>query len=74
MQLKLAILYRTTYKTKNWEEAKAIIEPNSINEVVLKPASTLKIAITECKKRDLLSLVETNIVPRYYERFFRDLI
>lgn len=74
MQLKLAILYRTTYKTENWEEAKAIIEPNSINEVVLKPASTLKIAIAECKKRDLLSLVETNIVPRYYERFFRDLI
>lgn len=78
--------YRTTYKTENWEEAEAIIEPNrnnlrrgrgnvtSINEVVLKPAYTSKIAITDRKKRDLLSLVETNIVPRYYEKFFKDLL
>lgn len=78
--------YRTTYKTENWEEAKAIIEPNrnnlrrgrgnvaSINEIALKPAYTSKLAITERKKRDLLSLIETNIVPRYYEKFFRDLI
>lgn len=78
--------YRTTFKAENWEEAKAIIEPNrnnlrrgrgnvtSIDEVVLKPAYTSKITITERKKRDLLSLVETNIVPRYYEKFFRDLI
>lgn len=78
--------YRTTYKTENWEEAKAVTEPNrnnlrrgrgnipSINEIALKPAYTSKIAITERKKRDLLNLIETNIVPKYYEKFFKDLI
>ncbi|CAB3228574.1 unnamed protein product [Arctia plantaginis] len=78
--------YRTTYKTENWEETKAVSEPNrknlrrgrgnvpSINEIALKPAYTSKIAVTERKQRDLLNLVETNIVPKYYEKFFKDLI
>lgn len=78
--------YRTTYKTDNWEEAKVLTDPNrnnlrrgrcnvlSTHEIALKPAYTSKIDITDRKKRDLLNLVETNIVPKYYEKFFKDLI
>lgn len=78
--------YRTTYNTENWEEAKAIIQPRGknlrgnrgnsrrIDEIPLKYAYTSKIPISERKKRDYLQLVEANIVPRYYESFYNDLI
>lgn len=78
--------YRTTYKTEIWDEAKAIIEPKGKNlrgnrgnvqcsdQISLKPAYTSKNPISNRKMRDLLQLVETNIVPRYYEKFYKDLI
>lgn len=74
--------YRTTYKTDNWEEARAIVQPKlrgnrgnrRIEEITLKQAYNNKIPISERKKRDLLQLLEAHLVPRYYESFYNDLI
>lgn len=44
-----------------------------MNEITLRPAYTSKISIAERKKRDLMHLVQTNIVPNYYEGFYNSL-
>lgn len=65
--------YRTNY-IEEWTDVKIRIRRSenkkSIDGIQVKPAYKSKISIPEKKKEDLLHLLKTNIIPKYYEPFF----
>lgn len=71
--------YKTSYKEDTWvsvpvritvtRKSKGKIQEN----VTLHPAYDSKIEVSENKKRDLKSSLQTNIIPKFYETFFNTL-
>lgn len=69
-------LYKTTYKTENWQEAKIKISragKKNIADIHLSAAYSSKLPIANNKKQDIRQLITANIVPKYYENTFNSL-
>jgi len=73
------IFFKNNYKQLEWNEhnftskkkrARKIIETNNI---ILKSAYTKMMTISENKLRDLMSLIQSNIIPQYYKTFYESL-
>ena len=65
--------YRPNTKRIIDRKQKLFFNPK-MDEITLKQNYNNKIPISERKKRDLLQLLEANLVQRYYESFYSDLI
>lgn len=71
--------YKISYKDDNWLSIPLKIcgtrrsEAKSQRNINLHPAYDSKREISENKKRDLKSLLEGNIIPKFYETFFNTL-
>lgn len=70
---------KNNYKQLEWNElnftskktrARKSIETNNI---ILKSAYTKMMTLSENKLRDLMSLIQTNIIPQYYKTFYETL-
>lgn len=71
--------YKSSYKEDTWLSVPVKIigtrssEAKIKKNVTLHPAYDSKREISENKKRDLKTLLQTNIIPRFYESFFNTL-
>lgn len=67
--------YKHSYKQTTWEQAQSRTGGTrrsgvkNLNNIIRKPAYTSKIPLSENKKKDLQSLLSSNIIPKYYETF-----
>lgn len=71
-------LYKLSYKQENWNEVifKAVRNRRSgtqTKSIRLKPAYASKITLPDKKKKDLISLCDSNIIPHYYKPFYQAL-
>ncbi|CAH0591687.1 unnamed protein product [Chrysodeixis includens] len=69
-------LYKTTYKSERWKEAKIKISragKKNISDIQLCAAYSSKLPIANNKKQDIQQLITANIVPKYYENTFNSL-
>lgn len=75
--------YKTSYKEAEWKQAKSrnirnigsrrYSEAENIN-ILKKPAYNKEIPIADNKKIGFQSLLQSNIIPKYYESFFNNLV
>lgn len=66
------LYYKNSYEDQDFSEAK-IWRTNPEVLPVLKPAYSRQLSISERKKADLMSLVDSNHVPRFYASFYNQL-
>lgn len=69
-------LYKTTYKSERWKEAKIKISragKKNISDIHLCAAYSTKLPIANNKKQDIRQLITANIVPKYYENTFNSI-
>ena len=71
--------YKNSYKQSEWGQVqfksrKRRFAGNvNASNLDLKPAYTTKLALSENKIRDLNSLIDSNIIPKYYKGFYDSL-
>ncbi|CAK1600151.1 unnamed protein product [Parnassius mnemosyne] len=72
--------YKTSYEdTAEWIQCIIHTGPkrrnrkNQTAEILVKKAYNAKLCISERKKEDLLHLINSNIIPKYYEPFYNSL-
>lgn len=72
--------YKSSYKQTSWVQVRSrtigtrrASGVKSLNGIIRKPAYNSKIPLSENKKRDLQTLLKSNIIPNYYEPFFSSL-
>lgn len=73
--------YKTSYDDEvEWIQCDMFIGPrrrprrNLPDEIRLKNAYSAKLCISDRKKADLLRLIDTNIIPKYYEAFYNSIL
>lgn len=72
--------YKTSFKQQEWDtvdfkpKKRRNVEVQPIKEIVIKPACTKKITLSDNKKKDFKSLVDGIIVPGFYKHFFDSVI
>lgn len=67
------IMYKTTYSDKDFREC-AVAKPNlrrSKSSPELERAFLEKLPLSERKRTDLLSLLQSNAIPSYYSDFYK---
>lgn len=73
-------VYKTSYDEANWQrvQIRATNRRSSgvkdIKSIYLKSAYNSKLSVSANKKADILSLIETNIIPKLYEPFFQSIL
>lgn len=73
--------YKTSYKQEQWLEVlfkagrkrRSSTQESQSKGITLKPVYESKITLPDNKKRDLISLCDSNIVPNYYKGFYQAL-
>lgn len=72
--------YKTSYNDAEWQrvQIKTVNRRSSgvrdIKKIILKPAYNSKLPISANKKADILSLIQSNIIPRFYEPAFSSIL
>lgn len=67
--------YKESYAQAEWKSVciqryKRRSGRDNAANIDLVPAYTAKISLSERKRNDLISLINTNIIPKYYQNFF----
>lgn len=67
------VFYKLSYKEDDFREVEITRKRNSLQNISIKKAYKCRPKIKENKKRDLLSLVESNHIPNFYGTFYKNL-
>lgn len=71
-----AYQYRKTYKSETWTMAKVRIgrgNKKQIQDIVLSKLYTEKLPLPNRKKEDIRQLIDSNILPKFYEQYYNSI-
>ncbi|KAL4711225.1 hypothetical protein ACJJTC_019066 [Scirpophaga incertulas] len=67
------LFYKTSYADAEYTEAVIIKKKKRSNGIELYPAFSARPGINERKKKDLMDLVQKNLIPKFYKGFYENL-